>query len=257
MYKEGNVPEYFFDRWAPFSLSAFSTFSPSLWNHNFFPLFKILSFFVCISFFLSYFAYFLFLFFFFFLVLFFHSFVLLSFLVMSNQRFLKIVCFRFPTNVPKKIEYIRFWNKIHCRTKTFYFGFKIFGLNSNVFAFGKKKLEQIKKFWFCSKFFGKNRKVLLLEKRSWNTSKSFGFVPKFWNEIEIFHFRFLNTSKPFGFVSILSFDIETFVLSFRFVFESGSTLPDPDPLARGMDPDPDPNPSMRLLQKSESVCRGP
>jgi hypothetical protein len=118
-------------------------------------------------------------------------------------------------------------------------------------------LEQIKKFWFCSKFFGKNRKVLLLEKRSWNTSKSFGFVPKFWNEIEIFHFRFLNTSKPFGFVSILSFDIETFVLSFRFVFESGSTLPDPDPLARGMDPDPDPNPSMRLLQKSESVCRGP
>jgi hypothetical protein len=29
-------------------------------------------------------------------------------LVMSNQRFFKIVCFRFPTNVPKKIEYIRF-----------------------------------------------------------------------------------------------------------------------------------------------------
>ena len=28
--------------------------------------------------------------------------------VMSNQRFLKIVCFRFPINVPKKIEYIRF-----------------------------------------------------------------------------------------------------------------------------------------------------
>ncbi len=28
--------------------------------------------------------------------------------VMSNQRFLKIVCFRFPTNVPKKIEYFLF-----------------------------------------------------------------------------------------------------------------------------------------------------
>jgi hypothetical protein len=28
--------------------------------------------------------------------------------VMSNQRFFKIVCFRFPTNVPEKIEYIRF-----------------------------------------------------------------------------------------------------------------------------------------------------
>jgi hypothetical protein len=29
-------------------------------------------------------------------------------LVMSNQRFFKIVCFHFPTNVPQKIEYIRF-----------------------------------------------------------------------------------------------------------------------------------------------------
>jgi hypothetical protein len=29
-------------------------------------------------------------------------------LVMSNQRFLKIVCFHFPINVPKKIEYFRF-----------------------------------------------------------------------------------------------------------------------------------------------------
>ena len=31
--------------------------------------------------------------------------------VMSNQRFFKIVCFRFPTNVPKKIEHIRFLKK--------------------------------------------------------------------------------------------------------------------------------------------------
>ncbi len=30
--------------------------------------------------------------------------------VMSNQRFLKIESFRFPTFVPKKIEYIRFLN---------------------------------------------------------------------------------------------------------------------------------------------------
>ncbi len=42
-------------------------------------------------------------------------------IVMSNQRFFKIVCFRFPTNVTKKIEYIRFWNKIHYRNKTFSF----------------------------------------------------------------------------------------------------------------------------------------
>jgi hypothetical protein len=75
----------------------------------------------------------------------------------------------------------------------------------------------------------------------------------------MFHFRFWNISKRFGFVSILSFDIGTFVLSFLSVSESGSgsTLPDPDPLVRGMDPDPNPNPSMRLLQKSESVFRGP
>ncbi len=47
-------------------------------------------------------------------------------LVMSNQRFSKIVCFRFPTNVPKKIEYIRFWNKVHFRSKTFSFRSKKF-----------------------------------------------------------------------------------------------------------------------------------
>ena len=58
-----------------------------------------------------------------------------SWLVMSNQRFLKIVCFRFPINVPKKIEYIRFLNKkIHCRTKTFSFRSQNFGSKSNRFV---------------------------------------------------------------------------------------------------------------------------
>ncbi len=52
-------------------------------------------------------------------------------LVMSNQHFFKIVCFRFPTNVPKKIEYICFWNKIHYRTKTFSFRFQNFWSKSN------------------------------------------------------------------------------------------------------------------------------
>jgi hypothetical protein len=52
---------------------------------------------------------------------------LLPFLVMSNQRFFKIVCFRFPTNVPKKIEYIRFLNKIQYRTKTFSSDLRVFG----------------------------------------------------------------------------------------------------------------------------------
>ncbi len=51
--------------------------------------------------------------------------------VMSNQRFFKIVCFRFPTNVPQKIEYIRFWNKIHYRTKTSSFRCQNFRSKSN------------------------------------------------------------------------------------------------------------------------------
>ncbi len=54
-------------------------------------------------------------------------------LVMSNQRFFKIICFRFPTNVPKKIEHIRFWNKIYYRTKTFSFRFQNFRSKSIYF----------------------------------------------------------------------------------------------------------------------------
>jgi hypothetical protein len=38
---------------------------------------------------------------------------------MSNQRSFKIESFRFAAFVPKKIEYIRFWNKILDRNKTF------------------------------------------------------------------------------------------------------------------------------------------
>ncbi len=40
-------------------------------------------------------------------------------LAMSNQRFFKIESFRFPAFVPKKIEYIRFLDKILDRNKTF------------------------------------------------------------------------------------------------------------------------------------------
>jgi hypothetical protein len=50
---------------------------------------------------------------------------------MSNQRFFKIVCFHFPTNVPQKIEYIRFWKKNYYRTKTFSFRFQNFRSKSN------------------------------------------------------------------------------------------------------------------------------
>ncbi len=40
-------------------------------------------------------------------------------LAMSNQRSFKIESFRFAAFVPKKIEYISFWNKILDRNKTF------------------------------------------------------------------------------------------------------------------------------------------
>jgi hypothetical protein len=54
-------------------------------------------------------------------------------LVMSNQRFFKIVCFRFPTNVPKKIEHIRFWKKFIIEPKRFLSDFKI--LDPKAFSF--------------------------------------------------------------------------------------------------------------------------
>jgi hypothetical protein len=80
---------------------------------------------------------------------------------MSNQRFLKIVCFRFPTYVPKK---------------------------SNIFVFETKFIIEKKRSLSDLKFFGLYSNILLLLKKRWNTSKSFGFVPKFLAKIETFCF---------------------------------------------------------------------
>jgi hypothetical protein len=81
---------------------------------------------------------------------------------MSNQRFLKIVCFRFPTYVPKKI--------------------------SNIFLFETKFSIEPKRSLSDLTFFGLFSNFLLLLKKSWNTSKSFGFVLKFFEKIETFCF---------------------------------------------------------------------
>ncbi len=83
-------------------------------------------------------------------------------LVMSNQRFFKIVCFRFPTNVPQKIEYIRFLNKIHCQTKTFSFRSQNFWSKSNRFFQFPNFFLDFKK--FCSGF-----------RNLWTKSKRFSF----------------------------------------------------------------------------------
>ena len=106
---------------------------------------------------------------------------------MSNQRFSKIVCFRFPTNVPKKMNIFVFETKFIVEPKRSLSDLKNFGLHGNVFVFlkksgntsksfgfvpkflekietfcfCKKKLEHIKKFWFCSQIFGINRNIPL------------------------------------------------------------------------------------------------
>ena len=65
---------------------------------------------------------------------------------MSNQRSFKIESFRFPAFAPKKIEYIRFWNKILDRNKTFSISTRKFWSKS--FCYGQFSifLETIKSF---------------------------------------------------------------------------------------------------------------
>ena len=72
-------------------------------------------------------------------------------LVMSNQRFLKIVCFRFPTNVPKKSNIFVFEKKFIIEQKLSLSDFKI--LDPKEFSFFSFQI-----------FFGTSkRSVLVLE----------------------------------------------------------------------------------------------
>jgi hypothetical protein len=122
--------------------------------------------------------------------------------IMSNQRYFRIICFRFPTDNQKNISFLKqnllsFGSKnffiqkqLNCLVSKFFLDYKKFcfvleisELNQNIFVL----------FLYFSKIFGRNRNVPhLVYKQYWNTSKRFGFV---W---------------------ILSFDIKSFVLSFRF-----------------------------------------
>ncbi len=72
------------------------------------------------------------------------------YVVMSNQRFFKIICFRFPTNVPQKIEHIRFWNKLYYRTKTFSLRFQNFRSKKDLVLSVSKFFLRLKNvlFWF-------------------------------------------------------------------------------------------------------------
>ncbi len=88
-------------------------------------------------------------------------------------------------------------------------------------------------FWSVFKFFLRQSKVLFGCKKPWRNLKRFGFVllsffknthVMFWFLCSLEQtktFRFCSDykrtkSKPFGFVPIISFDIETFVLSFLY-----------------------------------------
>ena len=88
-------------------------------------------------------------------------------LVMSNQRFFKIVCFRFPPNVPKKIEFIRFWNKIYYRTKMFSFRSPNFWTKSNWFV-------QFPNFFEITKIFVLFWEICVLNQNV------LGLFPSFW-----------------------------------------------------------------------------
>ncbi len=104
---------------------------------------------------------------------------------MSNQRSFKIGSFRFAAFVPKKIEYIRFWNKILDRNKTFLFSTRIFLSKSFVlvrfqnFFWTTKSLvlslrnpgaiwNVLVSFWY---HFFKNKKVLFCSWVIWNKQK--------------------------------------------------------------------------------------
>jgi hypothetical protein len=88
-------------------------------------------------------------------------------LVMSNQRFFKIVCFRFPTNVPKKIEYFRFLIKILYRTKTFSFRSQNFLSKSNRFFQFPNFFETSKSSVLVSEIYELNQNVLVLFQNFW------------------------------------------------------------------------------------------
>ncbi len=124
---------------------------------------------------------------------------------------------------------------------------ELLGLNRNELLVIKNFLDQIK--MFCSHsdnkrtkskcfasicyFFGLNRNFLLCLSQFPDQIKLLCFVPEllgqkgnallaenfFWYQIKMFCFRSdskLTKSKRFAFVPIISFDIETFVLSFRY-----------------------------------------
>jgi hypothetical protein len=86
----------------------------------------------------------------------------------------------------------------------FCFDLLVFGLNRNVLLCLRQFPDQIKLLCFVPKFAGQNENDLLA-------------IHRFMYQIKMFCFRSDSTqTKSKRFVPIISFDIETFVLSFRY-----------------------------------------
>jgi hypothetical protein len=104
----------------------------------------------------------------------FYLFFDVSLLVMSNQRYFKIVCFRFATNVPKKSNIFVFGTKFIVGSKRSLSVLKIFG---------PKEIDL-----FCFQIFFEISKVLFCFRNLQTKSKRFCIVSKFLDQIETFCF---------------------------------------------------------------------
>ena len=123
-------------------------------------------------------------------------------LAMSNQRSFKIESFRFVAFVPKKIEYIRYWNKNLDRNKTFSISSrKIWsksfcsGLFPNFFWNKKKFCFVFRKPWHnCNVLvlfwyhFLKIQKFFFDSWAAWSKQKRSELVKKFGNSSQKFRF---------------------------------------------------------------------
>ncbi len=90
--------------------------------------------------------------------------------VMSNQRFWKIVCFRFPTNVPQKIEHIRFLKQ------------NLLTIQNVLFQISKCEIQKAFSFFSFQIFFETSkRSVLVLEICELNQNVLLLFL-SFWNK---------------------------------------------------------------------------
>ncbi len=87
---------------------------------------------------------------------------------MSNQRFFKIVCFRFPTNVPKKSNIFVFETKFVIEPKRSLSDFKILDQKAFIFYSFQIFFETLKRSVLVLEICELNQNVLVLFLSFWN-----------------------------------------------------------------------------------------